>query len=124
MILSDVCFTDNDFIGSGVVVVEGSIDDLTSSNVFGTVDPALKCPYASIGLVSCVDYDSDTCSASNTFDGMDPPVPINAPITYAPAYVAVAAAAPTVIEDKKSGCFPIQSQISFVLLLVSVVLAL
>ena len=98
MILSDVCFTDNDFIGSGVIVVEGSIDDLTSSNVFGTVDPALKCPYASIGLVSCVDYDRDTCSASNSF--------------Y-----------PT-IEDKASDCFHIKTKLSMVLFFASVILSL
>ena len=114
MILSDVCFTDNDFIGSGVVVVEGSIDDLTSSNVFGTVDPALKCPYASIGLVSCVDYDSDTCSASNPYYVLG---------TSAPASVPLNSFYPT-IEDKASDCFHVQTKFSIVLFLASLVFSL
>ena len=115
MILSDVCFLDNEFVGSGAVVAEGSIDDLTSSNVFGTVDPALECPYASIGFATCVDYDSDTCSASNPYYVRDPSAPASVP--------PFAAASPT-IEDKTSGYFPIQTKISLVLLLTSVVLIL
>ena len=116
MTFSNVCFTDNEFVGSGVVVVEGSIDDFTSSNVTGTVDLTLDCPYASIGFTSCVDYDSDTCSASNPSDSTDTPVPV--PVVMAP----VSDAAPTIGE--KSGCIPSQIKVSLVLLTMSVVLAL
>jgi hypothetical protein len=118
MTFSDVCFTDNELIGSGVVVIEGSIEDFTSSNVSGTVDPTLECPFASIGFGSCVDYDSDTCSASNPSDVTNPSVP-----SPTPASAPVAATAPT-LEGNTSDSFPIRTTISFVLLLVSVVLAL
>lgn len=118
MTFSNVCFTDNEFIGSGVVVIEGTIDDFTSANVTGTFDPNLECQFASIGFASCVDYDSDTCSASDPSDGTDPSIPVPGSSPLASASVA-----PT-IEDKKSGCFPIQTKISFFVLMVSVVLAL
>jgi hypothetical protein len=115
MSFSNVCFTNNEFIGSGVVVVEGSIDDFSSSNVSGTVDPNLNCPYASIGFSSCVEYDSDTCFAP------DPYVPVTDPLVSAPVENADAS-----IEDNTgtSDCFSIRTKVSLVLLLVSVVLAL
>lgn len=91
MTFSDVCFTNNEFLGSGVVIAEGSIDDLTSSNVFGTVDPALNCPYASIGFATCVDYDSFTCSASNSYYVPDLSAPTSAPLVF----VTVPTIAPT-----------------------------
>jgi hypothetical protein len=123
MSFSNVCFIDNEFVGSGVVVLEGSIDDFTSSDVTGPVDPNLECSYASIGFSSCVDYDTSTCATSNPSDGTAPTVPVpnvvpsSAPIASAPD------AAPT-NEGKTSGCFPTQTKISLLLLLISVVLAL
>ena len=61
---------------------QGSTDDLVSTNVFGTIDPELKCPYASIGASdTCVDYDSATCTALNVGNESIPIVPATAPIT-------------------------------------------
>lgn len=65
--ISDTCFTNNIFSGKGVVVIEGSEADFTASNVFGTTDEKLSCPFTSIRDESCVDYDSATCSAVNAF---------------------------------------------------------
>lgn len=118
--ISDVCFIDNEFTGSGVVIVEGSMDDLISSNVTGDIDPNLECSYASIGFSSCVDYDSDTCSASNP---AGPSVPNVVPVSSPSAPSPMAAAAPT-IDDSTSGCFSIHTKVSLVLLLVSVFVAL
>jgi hypothetical protein len=79
--ITNVCFIDNNFVGEGVVVVQGSTNDLVSTNVFGMVDPELTCPFASTGDDTCVDYDSASCTA--LYDGNDfhPVVPASSPIT-------------------------------------------
>lgn len=117
MTFSNVCFSDNEFIGSGVVVVEGSSEDFFSSGVTGTIDPTLDCAYASIGFDSCVEYDSDSCSASN------PSEPNVAAPSAAPVPVPVAAAAPT-IEGKTSSGFSSDMGFPLFVLLLSVIVAL
>ena len=64
----DTCFSDNLFSGKGVVVVEGEAADFTAKRVFGTIDDKLSCSFASISGESCVDFDSTSCLAVNSFD--------------------------------------------------------
>lgn len=57
------------------------MNDFVSKNVFGTVDPTLTCPFASIGAETCVDYDSGSCTALNLGIKSNSILPTTSPIT-------------------------------------------
>lgn len=60
--VTDTCFIDNNFVGDGVVLA-GSMDTFTHSNVYGTSDSGLKCPFAMVDE-ECVEYSSTSCGGS------------------------------------------------------------
>ena len=93
MTFSNNCFTDNKFIGRGVVIVEGSSEDFVSSGVTGTIDPSLACSYASIGYNTCANYDTNWCSALIPANETAPPVPIV--VSLAPSTSALQLASPS-----------------------------
>lgn len=72
--ISDSCFTNNICAGKGVVVVDGSAEGFIADNVFGTIDDKLLCSFASISDETCVDFDSETCTAVTAF-GTDSSAP-------------------------------------------------
>jgi hypothetical protein len=57
--IRDTCFIDNDFIGDGAVLA-GSLEKFNQSNVYGTIDTGLVCPFAMIDG-GCIEYSSTTC---------------------------------------------------------------
>lgn len=125
MTISNTCFTDNEFIGSGVVVMEGTLDYFFSSDVTGTIDPTLECSYASIGFESCVEYDRDTCSASDPEIPTDTNIvsPAAGPVSVTVLAGPVAAAAPTNNGTTSSGV-SIHTGLSLFVFLMSVIVVL
>lgn len=76
---------DNEFVGSGVIVVEGTAADLVETkNVYGDNVPGLECQFASIGFKTCVEYDRTTCSASSAFHQAVEGAPVAAPVSVKP----------------------------------------
>jgi len=62
--MKQTCFEDNDFAGTGSVVVMGTNTSVTSANVFGTFDDDLTCPF--ISIVQGVKDPSPTCQPFDT----------------------------------------------------------
>ena len=113
----DTCFMDNEFIGSGVVVVEGTAADLVeTTNVYGDNVPELECQFASIGFKTCVEFDRTTCSASSAFHQAVEGAPVAAPVSVTP--LTGNNTVPT------SGSYSIQMGLSIAVSLVSLVFAL
>jgi hypothetical protein len=57
--IEDTCFIDNNFVGDAVVLAE-SLDLFNQSNVYGTYDEGVECPFALVGG-TCIPYSSKTC---------------------------------------------------------------
>ena len=60
----------NDFVGSGVVLLEQEQDLLSSTGNYGTKDDGVACNFISIGGV-CREYESKSCVADPTLTGSD-----------------------------------------------------
>lgn len=60
--ITDTCFIDNNFVGEGVILL-GSMDTFTHSNVYGTSDSGLECPFAMVEG-DCLEYSSASCGGS------------------------------------------------------------
>jgi hypothetical protein len=64
----------NDFVGSGVVILEQEQDLVLSAGNYGTKDDGVACQFMSIGEV-CREYESTTCVANpklTVLETMDP----------------------------------------------------
>lgn len=58
----------NDFVGSGVVILQQEQDLLSSTGNYGTKDDGVACEFMSIGGV-CREYESTSCVADPTLTG-------------------------------------------------------
>lgn len=60
----------NDFVGTGVVILQQEQDLLLSSGNYGTKDDGVACNFMSIDGV-CREYESTSCVADPTLTGTD-----------------------------------------------------
>jgi hypothetical protein len=61
--ISDSCFINNNFVGDGLIIAE-EMDDFSHSNIYGTTDDELTCPFAMIDG-DCVPFSSSSCTAKS-----------------------------------------------------------
>jgi hypothetical protein len=62
LVITNSCFLGNNFVGRGVVLVDGP-EILTESGNYGTFDTNLDCQFVNVGDASCIEFSSPTCLA-------------------------------------------------------------